>query len=221
MRFLSLQLSPRWKFLVAILLLSSVSTYALIRSEKIREHVEETWELNNAKLVYLVDMRLTLKSGMRNLESALNSAQNSNAVTELQSLGGKLSQYQQLESRVGKIIEKSATSTRNEKALLHKIGVDRQATLPLIKKIEEMLVAGQGAAAADVFNKQLRSGPLAAWLAGLDELIQAENELNSIAGVNASAEYEQLRSSVLIMCALIVVLGLFSLWQTIKNNASE
>ena len=221
MRFLSLQLSPRWKFLVAILLLSSVSTYALIRSEQIREHVEDTWEINNAKLVYLVDMRLTLRSGVRNLELVLNPAQNGNAVNDLKSLGDKLSQYQQLESKVGKILEKSTTTTRNEKALLHKIGVDRSAAMPLIKQIEGLVGAGQGTAAVEIYNKQLRTGPLAAWLAGLDELIQAENELNSAAGVNASAEYEQLRSSVLIMCALIVVLGLFALWQTIKNNASE
>ena len=202
-------------------MLSSISTYALIRSEQIREHVESVWEVNNAKLVHLVDMRLTLKSGMRNLELALNPLQSAGAAKELKSFDDKLSQYQQLESKVGKIIEKSATATRNEKALLHKIGVDRSTAMPLIKQIESMVAAGQGAAAAEVFNKQLRTGPLATWLAGLDELIQAENELNSIAGVNASAEYEQLRSSVLIMCALIVILGLFALWQTIKNNASE
>ncbi|MBI3230556.1 MAG: hypothetical protein HYZ45_10365 [Burkholderiales bacterium] len=217
MAFLSLKVSPRWKFLMALLLLTSIATYAFIRSEQIREHVENVWEINDVKTGILLDMRIALKGVDKALESFANPALDSAAVKK--SYSEELVKYQWFETSVTKYMERSALTSRNEKAIMHKLALDRGEVQKTMQRVDQMLSNGQQAAIPDVIIKELRPGAMSRWKADVDELIAVENEANAQAGQAASASYEQLRTTVLLMCALVVILGLMAMWFTIKGNS--
>ncbi len=216
MRFINLQLSPRWKFLVSLLLLTMIATYAFIRSEQIRNHLEDVWEVNNAKSTILLDMRILLKTTNKVLDGAINKPDHEQAT-----LKENMSRYHWLESSLSKNLEKSRLTTQNEKALIHKLTVDRTAAQQLLKRFEELLANNQTAAASELLTKELRTGPWNRWIADVDELIATVNESNAQAGVEAGIAYERLRTSVLLMCAAVIILGLFGMWLTIKRNADD
>ncbi len=216
MRFINLQASPRWKFLFSLLLLTMIATYAFIRSEQIREHLEDVWEVNNAKSTILLDMRILLKGTNKVLDAASSKPEHEQAT-----LKENMARYHWLESSLSKNLDKSSYTTQNEKALMHKLAVDRGAAQQQLKKFEELLASNQAIAANDVLTKELRPGPWMRWLADVDELIATVNESNAQAGLEAGVAYERLRTSVLLMCAAVIILGLIAMWLTIKRNAEE
>lgn len=221
MRFFSFQLSPRWKFLTAILIITSIATFAFIRSEQIREQLEDVWAVNATKSAYLLDMRIAVKAAVKNLEALAGITAKSATGDDQKQLKDNLDRYLSLEANLAKQLNHSKLTSRNELALMHKLGVDRNAALPLVQQAGQMLAENKTADAVDLITKQLRTGPLNRWLAGLDEMINVENDANAQAGAIAGSQYEQLRTTVLLLCAILVVLGLLALWQTIKRNSAE
>lgn len=217
MRFFSLQVSPRWKFLMAVLIITSISTYAFIRTEEIREEVETVWNRNNAKIQYVMEMRITLKSAMRSLDMMLQSGKV--RTEDMQSFKSHLAHYDNLEGILSTALTQSKLTSRNEEAVLHKIKLDAGAAKKVLAGSEKMLLDGQFSELQSVLNRELKPGPLARWYSGLDEMLTLQNDSNTAAGSRASLEYEKLRTHVLLVCALIVILGLISLWQTIQRNA--
>lgn len=216
MRFLSLQLSPRWKFLVALLLLTAITTYAFIRSEQIHDRLEHVWAVNNAKSTILLDMRVVVKGANKLLEAmSANSEKDKAEAKEM------MARYQWLETSLSKNLEKSKLTSRNEMALMHKLAIDRAAAQQLILRFNDLLANNQIASASELLNKEFRPGPYSRWLADIDELISTTNESNAKAGEVAGADYERLRTTVLLLSALIVILGLVALWLTIKQSAEE
>ncbi len=214
MRFLSLQVSPRWKFLFALLLLTASATYAFVRSEQIHDQLEYVWAVNNSKSQILLDMRVAAKSVNKLLEVA-KPEQGDTAVKDL------MLRYQWMETSLSKNLEKSALTSRNETALMHKVILDRTAVQQQLVRFHELLASNQVAAANELLAKEFRSGPYSRWVAGIDEMIAITNESNAKAGERAGADYEMLRTSVLLIAAFIIVCGLIALWLTIKQNADE
>lgn len=214
MRFLSLQVSPRWKFLFALLLLTASATYAFVRSEQIHDQLEYVWAVNNSKSQILLDMRVAAKSVNKLLEVA-KPEQGDTAVKDL------MLRYQWMETSLSKNLEKSALTSRNETALMHKVILDRTAVQQQLVRFHELLASNQFAAANELLAKEFRSGPYSRWVAGIDEMIAITNESNAKAGERAGADYEMLRTSVLLIAAFIIVCGLIALWLTIKQNADE
>ncbi len=215
MAFLSLRVSPRWKLLLALLMVSLITTYAIKRSGQIQEEMETSWEINNAKLVVLGDMRATLRAGLRALDIASGNLPAQAGLDAAKRYRDSFDQCRNQEEELQRQVKRHGTQT--EVALLQKMALERQATADLVHKIEGLFNTPQ---AGQMVKKDLRDGPLGRWQAAIDELISAENDANTQAGSRAALAWEQLRMHVLLMGAMVVVLGLLSLWGTIKRGAA-
>ncbi|MEN9865140.1 MAG: hypothetical protein RL748_730 [Pseudomonadota bacterium] len=216
-----LNVSPRWRFLFAILLLTGIAAWAFTRHETIQRRLESGGITNSAKANLLIDMRVSamhrikVLSGLSKVNTGISLQADSKQIKEM------AGEYFELEAKLGKLLASSNQTTKDELQLQRKITETGTAAAPVIAKIQELAAANKGEEVATLARNELNKGPVRAWLNAINEMILLENELAAQAASLASTDYEHLRTQVLLMCAGVIMLGLMAAWVTFTRIGAE
>ncbi len=213
--------SPRWRFLFALLLLTAIAAYAFTRHEHIQRKLDQGGIANSAKANLLIDMRVTamhrirVLGGLSKVNTGLSLQMDSKQIKDM------ANEYFELEAKLGKLISGSPNTIKEELALQRKISETGIAAAPIIAKIQDLAAANKAEEVATLARNELSKGPVKNWLNAINEMISLENDLSAQASSMASFEYEHLRSQVLLMCAGVIMLGLTAAWFTFKRIGDE
>lgn len=213
--------SPRWRFLFALLLLTAIAAYAFTRHEQIQRKLDQGGIANSAKANLLIDMRVTamhrirVLGGLSKVNTGISLQMDSKQIKDM------ANEYFELEAKLGKLISSSPSANKDELTLQRKVTETGIAAAPVIAKIQELAAANKGEEVATLARNELNKGPVKNWLNAINEMISFENDVASLASGMASFEYEHLRSQVLLMCAGVIMLGLTAAWFTFKRLGVE
>lgn len=216
-----LNVSPRWRFLFAILLLTGIAAWAFTRHETIQRRLENGGIANSAKANLLIDMRVSamhrikVLGGLSKVNTGISLQMDSKQIKDM------AGEYFELEAKLGKLLANSSQTTKDELQLQRKITETGAGAAPVIAKIQELAAANKGEEVATLARNELNKGPVRAWLNAINEMILLENELAAQAASMASTDYEHLRSQVLLMCAGVIMLGLMAAWATFTRIGAE
>lgn len=216
-----LNVSPRWRFLFALLLLTAIGTYAFTRTEQIQNKMEGIIQTNNIKTNLLIDMRVAAMQRIKELGGLTKAGKRQDVREEGKSIHDSAGSYFETEAKLGKVLATSSNTQKDEVVLQHKITEMASAAAPTVAKIQQLAAANQSDEVAKLATSELTRGPVKNWLNAINEMILLENELASQAAATASFEYEHLRSQVLLMSAGVILLGLVAAWFTFTRLGSE
>jgi hypothetical protein len=221
MSFAILGVSPRWRFLVALLLLTAIAAWAFTRTEQIQGRMENLITINNLKAGLLIDMRVAAMRRIKDLAGLTKAGKQQDLREEGKAIGDTAGAYFELEAKLGKLIATTPGTQKDETALQHKITDMAAAAAPVVARIQQLAQAGQTEEVAKLATAELTKGPVKNWLNSINEMILLENELASQAAASASNDYEHLRGQVLLMSAGVILLGLVAAWFTFTRLGAE
>lgn len=213
--------SPRWRFLFALLLLTAIAAYTYTRHEQIQNKLDRGVIANGAKANLLIDMRVSalhrikVLGGLSRVNSGISLQMDSKQIKDM------ANEYFELEAKLGKLLSTSPYTTKEEFLLQRKISETGTAAAPIIAKIQELAAANKGEEVATLARNELSKGPVKVWLNAINEMIYLENDMAAQGSNLASFEYEHLRTQVLLMCAGVIMLGLTAAWFTFKRLGAE
>ena len=213
--------SPRWRFLFALLLLTSIAAYAFTRHQQIQTRLDTGGLLNSAKANLLLDMRVSAMQRIRVLGGLSKVNSGVSLQVDSKQIQSMANEYFELEAKLAKLISSSPHIIKDELLLQRKIRETGLAAAPVIAKIQELAAANKGEEVAALARNELSQGPVKKWLNAINEMISLENDLSAQASTMASFEYEYLRGQVLLMCAGVILLGLAAAWFTFKRVGTE
>ncbi len=216
-----LRVSPRWRFLFALLLLTAIATYAFTRTEQIQNKMESVIQTNNIKTNLLIDMRVAAMQHIKDLGGLTKAGKRQDVREEGKSIRDSAGTYFETEAKLGKLLATSTTTVKEEMVLQHKITEMAAAAAPTVAKIQQLAASNQSDEVAKLATAELTRGPVKNWLNAINEMILLENELASHAASTASFEYEHLRGQVLLMSAGVILLGLVAAWFTFTRLGAE
>ena len=216
-----LNVSPRWRFLLALLLLTAIGTYAFTRTEQIQGKMEGIIETNNIKTNLLIDMRVAAMQHIKELAGLTKAGKRQDVREEGKAIHDSAGGYFETEAKLGKVLATSRNTLKDEVVLHHKITEMAAAAAPTVAKIQQLAATNQSDEVAKLATAELTRGPVKNWLNAINEMILLENELASQAASTASFEYEHLRSQVLLMSAGVILLGLVAAWFTFTRLGAE
>ncbi len=216
-----LNVSPRWRFLFALLLLTAIAAYAYTRTEQIQGKMESIIQTNNIKTNLLIDMRVAAMQRIKELGGLTKAGKRQDVREEGKSIREVAGSYFENEAKLGKTLATSGNTIKEEMVQYHKITEMAIAAAPIVAKIQELAAANQSEEVAKLATAELTRGPVKNWLNAINEMILLENELASQAASTASFEYEHLRSQVLLMSAGVILLGLVAAWFTFTRLGAD
>ena len=213
--------SPRWRFLFALLLLTAIAAWTFTRHEQIQHNLERGGIANSAKANLLIDMRVSamhrikVLGGLSKVNTGISLQMDSKQIKDM------ANEYFELEAKLSKLLGNSPNIYKEELVLQRKITEAGIAAAPVIARIQELAAANKGEEVAILARNELSKGPVKNWLNAINEMISLENDLAAQASSLASFEYEHLRSQVLLMCAGVILLGLTAAWFTFRRIGVE
>lgn len=216
-----LKVSPRWRFLVAILLLTAIATWAYTRTEQIKNEMERAISSNNAKADLLIDMRISSLQRIKSLGGLSKAKNDTNVQSAGKSIQDDANHYFQLAAKLGKLLATSPDTRKEELQMQKQITDTAEAAAPVVAKILQLAQSGQTEAVAKAASDELSKGPVKNWLSTINQMILLENDLAAFASERASREYEHLRSQVLLMVAGVILLGLVAAWFAFNRVGNE
>jgi hypothetical protein len=206
------KVSPRWRFLVAILLLTAIAAWAFTRTEHIKSQMESAVSSNNAKADLLIDMRISSLQRIKSLGGLSKAKTGNNVQTTGKSIQDDANHYFELAAKLGKLLATAPDTRKDELQMQRQITESAEAAAPVVAKIQQLAQAGQTEEVAKVATNELAKGPVKNWLNAINQMILLENDLAAYASERASNDYEHLRSQVLLMVAGVILLGLVAAW---------
>lgn len=216
-----LRVSPRWRFLFALLLLTAIAAYAFTRTEQIKGRMENLITTNNIKANLLIDMRVTAMQRIKELGGLTKAGKRQDVREEGKSIHDSAGAYFELEAKLGKVLATSPSTQKDELELLGKIRENATGAAPVVAQIQQLAQANQSDEVAKLATAELTRGPVKNWLNSINSMILLENELASQAAGSASSDYEHLRSQILLMSAGVILLGLVAAWFTFTRIGAE
>ncbi len=208
------KVSPRWRFLFAILLLTAIAAWAYTRTEQIKNEMDRTVSLSNAKAELLIDMRISSLQRIKSLAGLSKAKSDTNVHVAGQSIQDDANHYFQLAAKLGKLLATSPDTRKEELQMQKQITDSAQAAAPVVAQILQLARDGQTEAVAKAASHELSKGPVRNWLNTINQMIALENDLAAFASERASRDYEYLRSQILLMVAGVILLGLVAAWCT-------
>ena len=203
MKFSSMKVGHRLAaaFGLVMLLLVALGATGVYRIAQIEKRLEEIVSVNNVQATLAINMRLSLYDRMVALRNLVILTDESDVGPEVERLLAQQQQYAEIEARLRRLLNNSASTRPEEKALMSAIKEAEAQAVPLMDKAQRLAMSSKSAEAIEVLVRELRPAQRA-WSEHLLKLADFQDKLNQAAMQQAQEEYKTARSTMIGLCLL-------------------
>jgi len=191
-------------FALVLVLMVVLTVVGIVRTGQIQSRLDHVIGVSNVVTRLVVDMRNNVSERITSLRTLTLMTDPSDMEPELKRFKEQTAKYDALQAKLSEkfAIEASA----EEKALLVQIKEAESIAMPAIAKASELYLANNAMDATRVMVKEIRPAQKK-WLDALDQLAEREDKQNAQTQLDAGAQYESARNTMLLTLLAAVAIG--------------
>ncbi|MES2832425.1 MAG: methyl-accepting chemotaxis protein [Pseudomonadota bacterium] len=194
-------------FAMLIVGLIIVTIVGLVKMATIEQDLEDIVYVNNVEAKLATSMRVTVFDRMLALRNLVLLTDAVEKEPEAERMKEQAAKYLDSETKLNQMFAKRASSSAEAQAMMVRIKEQDAAAQPIMAKAMELATANKNEEATKVLIVELRPVQRK-WMDALNELINKEDALITLAAADARTHYESARTLMLSVAALALLLGI-------------
>jgi methyl-accepting chemotaxis protein len=196
----------------AVLALMMVLTaLAVSRVGNIDDTLNRINDVNNVKQRHAINFRGSVHDRAIALRDVVLADDNAAAQPAMERIGVLAANYERAATALDALFAARTDILPDEKSALAAIKEDERKTQPLIAKVTELRLAGDGEGARALLAKEAAPA-FVSWLASVNRLIDLEEQLNKDSAAEARALTGSFLAWMVVLCAIAVAAGSLGAW---------
>jgi methyl-accepting chemotaxis protein len=202
-------------FGVVLIALVALTVIAITRVEMVRARLDDIIDVNGVKERYAINFRGSVHDrsiAVRDV-TLVSAAELPSVIDHIHALA---SQYEESAGPLAKIYAERTDITAEERAIYARINAARQQSLPLIQQVISLQQAGDVEGARKILLDDARPA-LVEWLAGINALIDYQEQLNRQESAEARKISTDFRWLMIVLTLLACGVGIAVVYATVRN----
>jgi methyl-accepting chemotaxis protein len=202
-------------FGVVLIALVALTVIAITRVEMVRARLDDIIDVNGVKERYAINFRGSVHDrsiAVRDV-TLVSAAELPSVIDHIHALA---SQYEESAGPLAKIYAERTDITAEERAIYARINAARQQSLPLIQQVISLQQAGDVEGARKILLDDARPA-LVEWLAGINALIDYQEQLNRQESAEARKISTDFRWLMIVLTLLACGVSIAVVYATVRN----
>jgi len=191
-------------FALVLVLMVVLTVVGIVRTGQIQSRLDHVISVSNVVTRLVVDMRNNVSERVTSLRTLTLMTDPADMEPELKRFKEQTAKYDALQEKLSAKFALEASA--EEKALLAQIKEAESIAMPAIAKASELYLANNAMDATRVMVKEIRPAQKK-WLDALDQLAEREDKQNTQTQLDAGAQYESARNTMLLTLLAAVAIG--------------
>jgi methyl-accepting chemotaxis protein len=168
-------------------------------------------DVNNVKQRHAIDFRGSVHDRAIAVRDVVLASDNAAAQATIERIRVLAANYERAATALDALFAARTDILPDEKSALAAIKEDERKTQPLIEKVTELRLAGDGDGARALLAKEAAPA-FVSWLASVNRLIDLEEQLNKDSAAEARALSGSFLAWMVVLCAIAVAAGSLGAW---------